>query len=168
MDIALIALQTLLATVFLIAGGTKLMGQRMHVQHFAMWGYPQWFRVVTGAVEVTGAAGLIVGIWAPGVAVAAALWLVATTIGAVYTDLFRSTERVNAIAPLVLLVLAASVGVLRLGDAWTIGTGLSGLGFAWPWEIIYGGVFLLAVSLGILLLARGISALRGRSTAAAV
>ena len=60
-------------------GAIKVLGAR----------YPQWSRVVTGLVGVVGATGLIIGIWFSMVAVAAAILLVATMIGAVYTDLFR-------------------------------------------------------------------------------
>ena len=113
MVIASTAIQSLLAFAFLVAGGMKLAGLKMHVDQFDEWGYPQWFRTVTGSVEVVGAVGLTVGIWYPEVAIAAGIWLVGTMIGAAYTDLFRSSDRTKVMAPALLLGLAAAVVVLR-------------------------------------------------------
>ena len=33
----------------------------MHVENFKQWGLPQWFRVVTGIVELVGPIALIIG-----------------------------------------------------------------------------------------------------------
>ena len=116
MAVVAIALQSLLALVFLMAGGTKLLGIQMQVENFKRYGYPQWFRLVTGAVEVTGAVGMVVGVWVGQVAIAAGFWLGITMIGAVYTDLFRrgSAPPSGAAAPAVLLALAVAVAVLRI------------------------------------------------------
>ena len=43
-----------------MAGVSKLLGATAHVQHFAHWGYPDWFRLVVGAVETISAVLLIV------------------------------------------------------------------------------------------------------------
>lgn len=116
MIIAAIVLQSLLALVFLMSGGIKLLGVQMQVDNFKRYGYPQWFRLVTGAVEMTGAVGMIVGVWVDQVAIAAGFWLTATMIGAVYTDLFRrgSAPPSRAAAPAVLLALAVAVAVLQI------------------------------------------------------
>lgn len=44
-----------LALVFFSAGGTKLAGTQMHLEHFALWGLPLWFMYLTGALEFSGA-----------------------------------------------------------------------------------------------------------------
>ena len=111
MAITVITIQSMLALAFLLTGVTKVMGAKMQVENFEKWRYPQWFRVVTGLVEVVGAIGLIIGIWFPMVAVSAAILLVATMIGAVYTDLFRG-DRPKAVAPAILLGMAVVVAVL--------------------------------------------------------
>ncbi len=111
MAIAAIVIESLLALVFLMAGATKVMGAKMQVENFEKWRYPQSFRVVTGLVEVVGATGLFIGIWFPIVAIAAAILLVATMVGAVYTDLFRG-DRPKAVTPAVLLGMAVVVAVL--------------------------------------------------------
>jgi uncharacterized membrane protein YphA (DoxX/SURF4 family) len=61
--------------MFLMAGSAKLAGAKMHVEMFQKWGLPQWFRTVTGLVELLGAAAMIIGIWQPSWAAAGALWL---------------------------------------------------------------------------------------------
>jgi putative oxidoreductase len=48
-------LQILVAVFFLAAGVTKLMGSQEMVTEFARMGFGQWFRYVTGMLEVTAA-----------------------------------------------------------------------------------------------------------------
>lgn len=100
----------LLAALFLMAGGSKLAGAEQHVKGFAHWGYPDWFRLVVGTVEVTSAVLLLI----PRIAFfgAAALALVMT--GATYTHLFRATgEGGMAAFTVLLLALAAIVAWAR-------------------------------------------------------
>ncbi|MBB2961951.1 DoxX family protein [Methylobacterium sp. R2-1] len=68
------SLQVLLAVVFLVAGGAKLAGVPMMVEVYDLIGVGQWFRIVTGLVEVCGAGALLI----PGYAGLAALWLSCT------------------------------------------------------------------------------------------
>ena len=110
MAITAIVIQSLLALAFLMLGVTKVMGANMQVENFEKWRYPQWFRVVTGQVELVGATGLIMGIWFPMVAVAALILLMATMIGAVYTDLFRG-DRPKAVLQATLLSMVVVVAV---------------------------------------------------------
>ena len=77
-------LQGLLAAAFLAAGGAKLAGVPMMVQIFDQIGMGQWFRIVTGLVEVAGAVALLV----PGFAALGAAWLGATMFFAVLTHFF--------------------------------------------------------------------------------
>src|SRR5438132_1199796 len=53
------------AGMFLLAGTLKLMGVEMEVQLFAVIGIGQWFRYLTGALEIAGAVGLFVQALAP-------------------------------------------------------------------------------------------------------
>jgi putative oxidoreductase len=76
--------QGILAAAFLAAGFAKLAGAPFMVDVFAQIGIGQWFRFVTGVVEVTGAVALLV----PGLASIGALWLGGTMVGAVATHLF--------------------------------------------------------------------------------
>ncbi|HXK33198.1 MAG TPA: DoxX family protein [Dehalococcoidia bacterium] len=115
METAAAVLQVILAFVFLGAGGSKVLGVRMQVDNFNVYGYPQWFRVVTGLVELTGAAAMLVGLLVDEVAVFGGVWLGVTMVGAVYTDLFRRGSAAYAVAPAILLVLALAVVALRVG-----------------------------------------------------
>ena len=77
-------MQVVLAGVFLLAGGSKLAGAAAMVALFEAIGVGQWFRYVTGGIEVVSAVALLVPSLAPFGAVA----LIATMVGAVTTHLF--------------------------------------------------------------------------------
>jgi putative oxidoreductase len=76
-------LQGIVATAFLAAGAAKLAGAPFMVQIFSQIGIGQWFRIVTGVVEIIGAFALVY----PGLASIGGLWLGGTMIGAVATHL---------------------------------------------------------------------------------
>lgn len=99
--------QGLLAAAFLAAGGAKLAGVPMMVQIFDQIGMGQWFRIVTGLVEVIGAVALVV----PGFAALGAAWLGATMFVAVLTHLFILHS--SAMPALILLTLNVLVVWLR-------------------------------------------------------
>src|SRR6266853_1763668 len=77
--IALRVVQIALAGMFLLAGGSKLLGAPAMVALFDTIGIGQWFRYVTGLIEVGSAIALLV----PSIAVFGALALVATMVGAI-------------------------------------------------------------------------------------
>src|SRR6266852_9194870 len=99
--------QGLLAAAFLAAGGAKLAGVPVMIQIFDQIGFGQWFRVVTGLVEVAGAVALLV----PGFAAFGAAWLGATMFFAVLTHLFILQS--SAMPALILLTLNVLVVWLR-------------------------------------------------------
>ena len=82
--IALWAVQIALAAMFLLAGSSKLLGAAPMVALFDAIGIGQWFRYVTGLIEVGSAIALL----PPSFAVFGAVALVATMVGAVATHLF--------------------------------------------------------------------------------
>jgi putative oxidoreductase len=100
-------LQAIIAAAFLAAGFAKLTGVPFMVDLFAQIGLGQWFRVVTGVVEVTGAVALLI----PGLASVGALWLGGTMVGAVATHLF--VLHTSPVPAIVLGVLNAVVVYLR-------------------------------------------------------
>ena len=81
--IALWVVQIALAGMFLLAGGSKLLGAPAMVALFNTIGIGQWFRYVTGVIEVASAILLLIPRLTP---VGAAL-LVCTMTGAVLTHL---------------------------------------------------------------------------------
>jgi len=84
MNVVLWILQIGAAGMFLMVGSLKLSGDPELVGLFEAIGLGQWFRYLTGSVEVLGAIGLLV----PRLSGLAALMLVATMLGAVSTHLF--------------------------------------------------------------------------------
>jgi uncharacterized membrane protein YphA (DoxX/SURF4 family) len=100
-------LQILLAAAFLAAGLSKLAGVPMMVDLFDRIGVGQWFRYVTGLVEIGGAVLLLV----PGLAGAGAAFLAATMAGAVLAHLAILGD--SPAAALVLLALNLVVLALR-------------------------------------------------------
>ena len=82
--IALWGLQVGLAAMFLFAGRSKLSGAPEMVALFDAIGVGQWFRYVTGLLEVTSAVALLIATLAP----FGALLLASTMVGAIVTHLF--------------------------------------------------------------------------------
>jgi len=78
------AAQIVAAAAFLMSGGMKLLGLGPAPEMFAIIGLGQWFRYLTGAIEVVSAVLLLV----PGLAFFGAALLVPTMIGAIATHLF--------------------------------------------------------------------------------
>ena len=77
------------------------------VRLFGQIGVGQWFRYVTGAIELTGGIALLV----PSAAIFGAMLLVPTMIGAIVVNVF--VVPASPVAPLVLLLLAATVAWAR-------------------------------------------------------
>ena len=102
-NISLWILQILVAAAFLASGGSKLTGQPAMIVVFDQIGVGQWFRIVTGGIEVVAAVLLLV----PRLIPVGALVLVATMAGAVSTHLaFIGGTPLPA---LILLILAAII-----------------------------------------------------------
>jgi putative oxidoreductase len=104
--IALWLTQVALAVMFLMAGGSKLAGAPAMVSLFDALGFGQWFRYVTGVIEVASGIALLV----PSAAVFGAMLLIPTMLGAVAANLFLGQ---SPAAPLVLLLVAAAVAWTR-------------------------------------------------------
>ena len=102
--IALWIVQIALAGMFLLAGGSKLFGAAAMVGLFDAIGIGQWFRYVTGVIEVSSALALLVSPFA----VFGALALVATMIGAIAAHLFI----VGGSPAMPAILLLGSAGVL--------------------------------------------------------
>src|SRR6266446_5660366 len=100
-------LQGLAAAAFLAAGGSKLAAAPAMVEMFGKLGAGQWFRYLTGAMEVIGAVALLV----PRAAFYGAVLLVAVMVGAVVTHL--AVLGGSPIPALVLLVIVGTVAWLR-------------------------------------------------------
>lgn len=98
---ALLAVRGLLTAAFLAAGLSKLAGAEMMVATFDTIGVGQWFRYVTGLIEVGGA----ILLWVPGMQALAAGALLCTMIGAVIAHF--TVLGPSAVPAIVLGILAA-------------------------------------------------------------
>jgi putative oxidoreductase len=101
------ALCLLLAFVFLMVGGMKLLSRPVMVQEFNQVGLGQWFRYFTGTLEVIGALGLLV----PKFSRWAALLLALVMVGAIVAHF--TVLHSPATLAILLLVLAALTAWLR-------------------------------------------------------
>jgi putative oxidoreductase len=100
-------LQAIVAAAFFAAGAAKLAGVPFMVHVFAQIGIGQWFRIVTGVVEIIGALALLY----PGLASLGGLWLGGTMVGAVTTHLFVLHS--SPAAAVILGLLNAAIVYLR-------------------------------------------------------
>ena len=102
-NIALWTLQALVALTFVAAGSGKLLGSADMVALFDAIGIGQWFRYVTGSLEVLGALLLIV----PGTTAFGAVLLACVMAGAVVAHM--TVLHTAATVPLVLFALTAVI-----------------------------------------------------------
>ena len=94
----LLAIKAFLTLAFAAAGLAKLAGVQMMVDEFATVGLGQWFRYVTGLLEIGGA----IALWVPGYTAWAAGLLLCVVLGAL-------------VAHLTVLGMGTSAGVFVLG-----------------------------------------------------
>lgn len=106
-NVALWVVQVLLAGMFIMAGGSKLAGAEQMVQLYNAIGIGQWFRYVTGFIEV----GSALLLFAPRLAGVGAALLGCTMVGAIITHLFIIGG--NPAMPIVLLAGSVAVAVGR-------------------------------------------------------
>ena len=106
LNIVLWTLQVLVALTFVAAGSAKLLGSDEMIALFNAVGIGQWFRYVTGSLEVLGALLLVI----PGKTVFAAVLLACVMAGAVVAHL-----TVLHTAPTVPVVLFALTALIAWG-----------------------------------------------------
>ena len=106
------ALQVVVA--FFAAGLAKLAGVPFMIQVFDQIGVGQWFRIVTGVVEIVGAFALVY----PGMAAIGGVWLGFTMVCAVATHIFVLPSSPAPAA--VLLALNALIVYLRRDELVTL------------------------------------------------
>jgi len=104
----LLSVSAVLALAFAASGITKVIGMQAHVDHFAHWGYPDWFRIFVGVAEVAGAVGILV----PRTSMLASAGLAVLMLGAGYTHLVNG-EGNQAPVPLILLAMLGYVAWSR-------------------------------------------------------
>jgi uncharacterized membrane protein YphA (DoxX/SURF4 family) len=108
-NILLWVLQVAATGMFLMAGFSKLAGAPEMVVLFDAVGVGQWFRYVTGSMEVLGAVLLLV----PRLSGVGALLLACVMVGATASHLFVIGG--NPLMPLVLLAVTVAIALGRRG-----------------------------------------------------
>ncbi|MGU3471246.1 DoxX family protein [Paenibacillus sp. D51F] len=116
MNIVVIVLQILLGAAFLGSGFSKVTGNKMQVDNFNALGLPQWFRVLTGLLQLAGAGALIAGFWLPSWLEWGALLLAIIMFGAVFFHVKAGDSFGKAVPALVLTLLAAALLALRFSE----------------------------------------------------
>ena len=111
MSIPIIIVQVVLGLLFVGIGSMTVAGRKMFVENFRRFGYPQWFRVVTGSLEVLGGLGLLIGIWLPWLAALASAGLTLVMLGAVFTQVRTRESWQKIVFPLVVGALVVVVAV---------------------------------------------------------
>ncbi|MGO4268849.1 DoxX family protein [Paenibacillus sp. TAF58] len=113
MNIIFIIIQSFLLVSMAFGGGSKLAGAKNFVEMFESLKLPQWFRVLTGLVQLVGAAGLVIGYWNPAAAVWAGIWIGITMLVAFFLH-FRVKHPIgNAIPAFVITLIAASLVIVH-------------------------------------------------------
>ncbi|MEB1527525.1 DoxX family protein [Xanthomonas sp. WHRI 7945] len=102
------------AVAFLAAGGAKLAGVPMMVEVFDHIGLGQWFRIVTGVIEVIGAIALLL----PATVAFSGAWLAAMMFVAAGVHLFVIGG--SPIPAIVLMLVTATVAWLHRGHFATV------------------------------------------------
>ncbi|WP_138494465.1 DoxX family protein [Paenibacillus pinistramenti] len=113
MKTAAILLEILLLASFLGSGLAKVCGLRSQVDNFRKMGLPQWFRVVTGLMQLIGAALLTAGFWAPSWSVLGGIWFGFMMLFALITHIRNRDPFLHRIPAIVLLLAAACVILLQ-------------------------------------------------------
>jgi putative oxidoreductase len=103
LNITLWVLQILAAAVFVLAGFTKLAGAEIQIAAFEKIGLGQWFRYLTGGLEIVCAILLLI----PKATAIGAAMLAATMAGAIITHLFIIGG--SPIVPIALLLITLTV-----------------------------------------------------------
>lgn len=98
MSVLSIVLQSLLTLYYVFSGIAKIAGAKYWVDMFKHLELPQWFRVVTGFVQLVGAVVLIIGYWVAGAVACAGIWLGITMLLACLVH-FRVKDPIGKTAP---------------------------------------------------------------------
>jgi putative oxidoreductase len=107
MNIIAWVLQVLVALAFLAAGGSKLAGAKPTIDAFDKIGIGQWFRILTGSLELIGAIALLI----PRLRFYGAVLLLVVMIGAITAHL--TVLGGNPTAAIVLLAFSGTIAYLR-------------------------------------------------------
>src|SRR5882724_6470875 len=101
MAISFWVVRIILAGLFLLAAGLKLGGSQMEIDVFNTVGFGQWFRYVTGLLELAGAVAVLI----PPVSAFGAVLLLIVDVGAFFAQV--TSLHMDWIHPIVIGVILA-------------------------------------------------------------
>lgn len=94
--------------------GTKTISGKM-ADEFKRFGLPSFFNFLTGAFEIVGAIGMLIGIWIPVIALWAGVLLAGTMLAAALTLIVLARDPFKkAIPALVLFVLSLGISLYHI------------------------------------------------------
>ncbi|WP_002146783.1 DoxX family protein [Bacillus cereus] len=100
--------------VFFLMTGTKIISGKM-ADEFKRFGLPSFFNFLTGAFEIVGAIGMLIGIWVPILALLAGLLFGGTMLAAALTLIVLARDPFKkAIPALVLCVLSLGISFYHI------------------------------------------------------
>jgi uncharacterized membrane protein YphA (DoxX/SURF4 family) len=105
MSVLSIVIQSFLILYFVFSGVSKIAGVKYWDEIFKHLGIPPWFRVVTGFVQLVGAAVLIIGYWYAGAVAWAGIWLGITMLLACLAHFKVKDPIGKAVPPFVFAVI---------------------------------------------------------------
>ncbi|MBB6690370.1 DoxX family protein [Cohnella xylanilytica] len=105
-------LQSLLLAYYLFSGTAKVVGAKYWADIFQHLGLSPRFRVVTGVVQLIGAAALVAGYWSDGATAWAGVWLGVTMLVACLVHL-KVRDPFGKTAP-ALVFAALNIAILSL------------------------------------------------------
>ncbi len=109
-------LQFILIAIFVSVGIQKILGHEQQVAIFKHLKLPQWFRLVTGWVEVVGVVGLIIGFWLPWVVVIAGLWFAITMLIGAIVHIRVKDSYSKSIPAFILLIISVILSILNFSE----------------------------------------------------
>lgn len=114
MTILSVILQIILGIMFAFLGLSALIGADKAKENFQHLKLPNWFRFVTGFVQLIGAICMIVGIWAHKLALFGGIWLTITLIVGGLLHLRIKEPLSSAIPAFAIAILSFIIFLLRL------------------------------------------------------
>jgi len=113
MTVFSIVLQSLLILYYAFSGSAKVAGANYWVDIFNHLAIPQWFRVITGFVQLVGAAVLVMGYWKEDAIAWGGIWLGVTMLVAVLAHIRVKDSFGKTVPPVVFLVLIVILTVMN-------------------------------------------------------